>query len=65
MNEQPHDIQKRIILAMLTQLLGNRARAEAWISTPRPEFKGRTATGAIDDGEYDKVLNTVGRMDKE
>jgi hypothetical protein len=55
-------LQKQLILARMAQILGNKRRAEEWIATPRDDFDGRTASGAIDDGEYERVLTVVGRV---
>jgi hypothetical protein len=47
----------------MAQILGNKDRAEAWIAAPREDFDGRTASGAIDDGEYEKVLDCIVRIE--
>jgi hypothetical protein len=58
-----HALQKQLVIARMAQILGNKVRAEAWIATPRDDFDGRTASGAIDDGEYNLVLDCIVRIE--
>jgi hypothetical protein len=60
---EDHNLQKQLVIARMAQILGNKVRAEAWLATPREDFDGRTASGAIDDGEYEKVLACIVRIE--
>jgi hypothetical protein len=57
------ELQKQLVIARMAQILGNKVRAEAWLATPREDFDGRTASGAIDDGEYNLVIDCIVRIE--
>jgi hypothetical protein len=58
-----YDTQKQLVIARMAQILGNKGRAEAWLATPREDFDWRTASGAIDDGEYNLVEDCIVRIE--
>jgi hypothetical protein len=60
---EDHELQKQLVIARMAQILGNKGRAEAWLATPREDFDWRTASGAIDDGEYELVWDCIVRIE--
>jgi hypothetical protein len=61
------ELQKRLVTARLTQILGSEEDAIVWMRTVRKEFADQswayhTANELIEDGRYDEVLALVGEM---
>jgi hypothetical protein len=57
-----YDLQKRIIRAKITRILNNKSAAEEWMRSPQYSLDGLTPNAQIDAGNYDKVLQEVGRL---
>jgi hypothetical protein len=63
MNPIDTDLQKRIVTVRMTQILNNKCAAENWMKSPQYSLDGLTPNAQIDAGNYDKVLQEVGRLE--
>jgi hypothetical protein len=67
MNVLDATLQKRIIVARMTQILGDTIRARVWMTTLREEFADpegawHTANELIDGDQYDRVLKETDKL---